>query len=288
MKSQPLSMDLIRTDGGTQMRASIDQETYFDYRDKWNEGVEFDPIIVYYDGAEYWLADGFHRFYGAREAHRSSIPCEVRKGTQRDAILFAAGANATHGKPRSNEDKKVAVTALLEDDEWGKWSDRQIAERAAVSNTFVGSVRKALSTVDNAPEHETRQTKDGRQYPARRKGRATHQRESGDESESTGAAPVQPQRPAKATVDMPESYQDDAGNEVPESMFPVWRERDTYFRICDDLKTLAGEIRELSKTAAGKGCSAIAREVDEAGKALALLMPSVVDGKKWKSLGESK
>lgn len=102
--------------------------------------------------------------------------------------------------------------------------------------------------------------------------------------ELNGKAP----KPVKATADLAESYVDDAGSEVPESLFPVWRERDTYMRICDDLKTMAGQIRELGKTPAGRGCNAIAREVDEAGKALALLMPSVVSGKSWKAIGDAK
>lgn len=121
-----------------------------------------------------------------------------------------------------------------------------------------------------------------------RKAVQTHQREPGDESEEGGEDPVKRKRrvkAVKATADLRESYVDDMGAEVPESLYPVWRERDTYMRICDDLKTIAGEIKELGKTPAGRGCSAIAREVDEAGKALALLMPSVVSGRSWKAVG---
>jgi hypothetical protein len=114
-----------------------------------------------------------------------------------------------------------------------------------------------------------------------------HDREPGDESEPAGADPVKP-KVIKATADLVESYVDDNGNEVPESLFPVWKQRDTYMRICDDLKTIGGEIRELGKSPAGRGCNAIAREVDEAGKALALLMPSVVSGKSWKAIGDAK
>lgn len=94
-------------------------------------------------------------------------------------------------------------------------------------------------------------------------------------------------KPIKATADLVESYIDDAGAEVPESLFPVWQQRDTYMRICDDLKTIAGEIGELAKSPAGRGCAFIAKQVNESGKMLALAMPSVVDGKKWKSVAEA-
>lgn len=150
MKTAALSLDLIRTDGGTQMRAALDQDVYFDYRDKWLAGIEFDPVDVFHDGSTYWLADGFHRFYGAREAKRSSIPCHLYDGTQRDAILHATGANSAHGLRRTNADKQMAVRTLLKDEEWCKWSDVKIAERASVGHSFVSNLRKQLSTVEGS------------------------------------------------------------------------------------------------------------------------------------------
>jgi hypothetical protein len=168
-----LPLDRIRTDGGTQMRAALDPDVYFDYRDKWLAGVEFAPIDVFFDGSTYWLADGFHRFYGAREAKRPSIPCRVHNGTQRDAILFACGANAAHGLRRTNEDKRIAVTKLLSDEAWVLWSDNRIADQAAVSVQLVCVIRGQLSTVDNSPAaktaNEPKTGKDGKKYKPRRK-----------------------------------------------------------------------------------------------------------------------
>jgi hypothetical protein len=151
MSFKELQLGVIRTDGGTQMRASISEEVYFDYRDKWLAGVEFDPIDVYHDGAEYWLADGFHRFYGAREAKLKTIRARVHRGTRRDAILFATGANAAHGQRRTNADKRLAVETLLDDEEWCKWSDVKIAEQASVSQEFVRQRRHELTTVVGSP-----------------------------------------------------------------------------------------------------------------------------------------
>lgn len=274
MSTTPLAIDLIRTDGGTQMRAELNQEVIDDYAEKWLAGFEFPAIDVYHDGANYWPSDGFHRLFGAIKAKRASIPCNVRRGTQRDAILAATGANRGHGLRRTNADKRKAVETLLNDNEWCGWSDNKIAEQASVSQNFVSTLRRQLTSDVSSPASQSasapRVGRDGRKRkPPKRK------------SKPNG-------RPAKATADLAEGYVDDSGNEVPESLFPVWRQRETYFRICDDLKTLAGEIRELGKTPAGRGCSAIAREVDEAGKALALCIPSVVNGKVWKSVGNAK
>lgn len=173
MKTAALSLDLIRTDGGTQMRAALDQAVYFDYRDKWLSGVQFDPVDVFHDGSTYWLADGFHRFYGAREAKRSSIPCRVHNGTQRDAILFACGANAAHGLRRTNEDKRIAVCKLLNDEVWVTWSDNAVAEKCHVTQPFVREVRAQLITVISSPAaktaNEPRIGKDGKKRKPRRK-----------------------------------------------------------------------------------------------------------------------
>jgi hypothetical protein len=150
-----LSIDQIKIDGGTQMRAMLNEETVREYLAEmqpigWSQ---FPPIVAYYDGSEYWLADGFHRLEAYRRAAAEveqpadQIPADVRAGTRREAILYAAGANAQHGLRRTNADKRRAVETLLRDDEWRQWSDRVIGHACAVDPSFVGRVRRSL-TVD--------------------------------------------------------------------------------------------------------------------------------------------
>jgi len=168
-----LSIDSIRCDGATQMRAELNSEVYLDYRDKILAGVELPPIDVYFDGTEYWLADGFHRFYGHREAKRSKVQCTVRNGTLRDAILFAVGANQDHGLKRTNEDKRNSVMTLLNDNEWVTWSNSQIVARAGVTHPFVADLRRQLETVTSSPAAQTKDEpkigKDGKSRKARKK-----------------------------------------------------------------------------------------------------------------------
>ena len=66
---------------------------------------------------------------------------------RRDAILYACGANATNGIRRTNADKRQAVERLLGDAEWSKWSDREIAKRAAVGKSFVSNLRNEMASV---------------------------------------------------------------------------------------------------------------------------------------------
>jgi ParB-like nuclease domain. len=137
-----LNLNAIRIDGGTQSRVEINNEAVSDYAEAVKVGIEFPPVIVFHDGADHWLADGFHRFHAHKQAGKASIQADVRDGTVRDAILYSLGANCTHGLRRSNADKRKAVGAMLADAEWAKWSDRKIAEACGVSQPFVSGMRK--------------------------------------------------------------------------------------------------------------------------------------------------
>jgi transcriptional regulator with XRE-family HTH domain len=141
-----LPLSKIRTDGGTQTRATLNMDAVDDYALHLAAGGVFPPVIAFKDSKnQYWLADGFHRHKAHEKAKRKTIICEVIIGELRDAILYAVGCNVVHGLRRSNEDKQRAVMILLKDAEWAKWSDRQIAERCGVSNAFVSRLRKSSS-----------------------------------------------------------------------------------------------------------------------------------------------
>lgn len=142
----------IRVDGGTQMRAGLDGLTVAEYAEAITgpNSWPFPAVVVYHDGADYWLADGFHRVaaakrYAAAQKLEMAIPASIRSGTRRDAILHAAGANAQHGLRRSNADKRRAVETLLRDEEWSQWSNREIARRCHVDEKTVRIVRGELT-----------------------------------------------------------------------------------------------------------------------------------------------
>lgn len=102
------------------------------------------PLSLFFDGVHFWLADGFHRYHACLQAGIERISAEIRTGSRRDAVLYAAGANTAHGLRRSNEDKRRAVSMLLEDPQWDQWSDNAIAKACGVSQPFVATVRAAI------------------------------------------------------------------------------------------------------------------------------------------------
>jgi hypothetical protein len=145
-----LKIDLLRDDGGTQPRAKIDESVVAEYAEAMRGGAQFPPVVAFYDGSEYWLADGFHRGTAAALAGLEEIEVDVRQGNKRDAILFSVGVNSAHGLRRTNEDKRRAVLRLLEDEEWGQWSDREIARRCNVGPPLVAELRPHLKDLTDS------------------------------------------------------------------------------------------------------------------------------------------
>jgi hypothetical protein len=139
-----ISLEKIIINAGTQSRAKIDENVVAEYADSMKDGASFPPAVVFHDGAEYFLADGFHRYFAAKKCGSPGLSCDVREGTLRDAILFSFSANGTHGLRRTAADKRKAVMAMLEDIEWQDWSDREIARQCCVSHPFVAAIRKEM------------------------------------------------------------------------------------------------------------------------------------------------
>ncbi len=157
-----LRLDLIRTDGGTQPRAVIDFETVDDYMDAMSEGVKFPAVDVFFDGTEYWLADGFHRVKAADQAGIDAIACNVHQGTQQDAQWYSFGANKANGLRRTADDKLRAVKAALLHPKSKEFSDRKLARHVGVHYNTVADYRKQLTITKGDSGSVERTCQDGR------------------------------------------------------------------------------------------------------------------------------
>lgn len=143
-------------------RVEIDQNHVDELFEDLELGADFPPVHLFREGNNYILADGYHRYEAAVKAGHKNIKSVIHKGDKRDALLFATGANASHGKRRTKEDKRKAVTNLLMDPEWRKWSDNQIADHCKVSQPFVSNVRTEIkSTYNDYKSPSRRRTKSG-------------------------------------------------------------------------------------------------------------------------------
>lgn len=142
-----ISLEHIRTDGGTQFRVTLNPATVDEYAEAMQEGAVFPPVEVFSDGSmnHVWLSDGFHRIAAARKAGFTEFPCDVIAGTQRDAVLKALSANHNHGLRRSNDDKRKAVVFCLRDPELRKLSQHQIAKLCGVTQAMVSKVNAEIN-----------------------------------------------------------------------------------------------------------------------------------------------
>lgn len=141
-----MNREAIRIDGDTQQRLSLSEPTITEYADAMRSGSRFPPVVVFFDGLDHWLADGFHRYHAACRLGSYELPVDVRTGTRRDAVIYAACANQSHGLRRTTADKRKAVETLVSDVEWAAWSDKEIARRCGVSDMLVGDVRRGFRT----------------------------------------------------------------------------------------------------------------------------------------------
>jgi hypothetical protein len=156
---KPVSLDVIHADEQAQPRAALDTDRVAEYVEAMVRGEKFPRLVLFQDKqGRYWLADGFHRYYAAINLEWKTIECIVYSGELRDAVLFSCGANATHGLPRSNDDKRQAVTKLLKDPEWSGWSNVEISKRCRVSDEFVRKLRQQLEPVTSNIGSENERT----------------------------------------------------------------------------------------------------------------------------------
>jgi transposase len=134
----------IRIDGETQAREELNQEAVADYAEKMRDGEVFPPVTVFFDGSEYWLVDGFHRYFATKSNGKTSIDCDVQNGTLKEAVRFSWKANGKRGLPLNPNDYKKIIFAMLRDEEAKKMSNRQIAEYVGVSHSTVNRFKSSL------------------------------------------------------------------------------------------------------------------------------------------------
>lgn len=186
-----LPISSIRTDGGTQPRAAIDFDAVDDYSDAMAAGVQFPPLDVFYDGSDYWLADGFHRLKASVQEALSEVAVVIHQGTQQDAQWFSFAANKTNGLRRTNEDKQRAVKAALVHPGGTGKSDQQIAKWVGVAVSTVGDWRKKLNPTIGNLQSPKRSGSDGRTINTANIGRRPMEVREANGRTKVGASPAE-------------------------------------------------------------------------------------------------
>lgn len=180
----------IELDASIQCRAFLDAELVAEYAEHMKAGDEFPPVDLFGSKSQSWIGDGWHRIMAAQKNGATSIEAKLHRGGRVDALKHALGANAVHGRRRSNADKRRCVEIALR--EFAKLSSRAIAEMCGVSDALVASAREPLQESRNA----RRTTKDGRQYPAQQKREPAREAEPEEQEPARSSdSPPTPRRP---------------------------------------------------------------------------------------------
>lgn len=159
----------IKTNGGTQPRGKLNDDVVKEYADALKDGAVFPPVTVFFDGSDYWLADGFHRHAAHLELDRFVIDADVKQGTLQDAQWYSLSANQTHGLRRTRADVERAVKTALRM-KGAEKSNVQIATHVGCSDKTVAKYRDELETTSEIPRLSEREGADGktRRLPERR------------------------------------------------------------------------------------------------------------------------
>jgi hypothetical protein len=147
-----LKLSQIVIDKGTQTREEMDQKTVSEYAEVLMNKEVMPPLEVFSDGINYYLVDGFHRYFANKQVGNTEVEVNIHKGTLREAQEFALGVNDKHGLKRTNADKRKAVLIVLDDLEWSLLTNREIGKLCRVSHTFVNAIKERLELEKTEPK----------------------------------------------------------------------------------------------------------------------------------------
>lgn len=258
MEIKKLNIDVIRIDGGTQVREQLNNAIVAEYADAIKDGAQFPPVTVFFDGSNYWLADGFHRYFATKQSEIKEITADIRNGTQPEAKWFGIGANTKHGLQRTVADKHLAVNMALEIHP--EMSDRAIAQYCGVSSPFVGAKRKSTVNVyscDNSDKFKTSGTVglDGktRHYPpppiVPPKAQNMQMPPIPFPVAKNNALPTMPPTATPPTIPEPQKpvIKDYIGREVPRHLVERWNRKDEIQSLLSQLSAVRSAIRKAQE-----------------------------------------
>lgn len=158
-----LPLTAIAFDAGTQIRAAIDEQAVNDYADRMHAGDTFPPLVLFHDGNQHYLADGFHRFMAAQRIGAEDFVVDVRPGTK--MVYDRAGGgntgevvvgqvirtikNAFEGDPAAFDASLIGGLGLTFNRYNGRTNEKDLAAHLAAT---AGGVRGVLRRAESLRE----------------------------------------------------------------------------------------------------------------------------------------
>lgn len=140
LESIPISS--ITLDHEIQSRCQIDDDVVAKYAAAMRQGEEFPPVIVFFNGTTFWLADGFHRLRAKEAIGDLEILADVMQGNPQEAVLHAIEANLKSELKLTEADIDKNSYKLIGHPEWKFWSDKEIADLCGTNEKHIYQLRE--------------------------------------------------------------------------------------------------------------------------------------------------
>jgi len=232
-----LNLAVLRLDGETQARLALSQEKVQEYAALMEDGEEFRPIDAFFDGSDYWLADGFHRYFATKANKKTSIAVTIHNGTLDEAQLFAFAANKGHGLHMTATDIRHCIVRMLEHPVWSGWTNAAIAKHVGTSKMTVGRVKAAMTE----PE-----------APAEKKYVNKHGQEATIDTTNLG------RKAKQATEPLPEPEEDDKAAELADTINHLAEENQ---KLKDAISIGAWDATDIEKEDAQETITALREQI---------------------------
>ena len=226
---------------GTQMRP-VDDSVMLRYKALMAEGVKFPPVSIVTDGKNFYLYDGFHRYFAHLRLNKKYIEATIENGIRRDAIYFSFSANKTNAFPRQPGTAKGIIEKMLKDEEWAKMPQTEIAKWVGVTQGFVS---KTLAEM--MKQTEAKKQADTKSYPITSN---TIEPASEPEKEVSRSKTVKVKRgdseydqkvPEKKTLDS-------TGKQVPEHLVKYFERANEFRQVIKQLNDILRTVRTGQET----------------------------------------
>lgn len=265
-----LAVDTIKCDRNVQPRVTTDKAVVKEYAERIKTKDNLPPVVVYFDGEQHWLAEGFHRLAAHEKAGRKQIDCIVYEGTKADAQWRAIQNNKDHGLRRTNEDKAKAVAMAFAHPKGKDMSDRGIADLVGVSPTMVAKYRPKAKLTAKDGQSKTRVGRDGRKINTAKIGKTKKARVKLSEKPEMKAGNKTPTPQVDHGVAEPAEVAVDVANDRLVEDVLHGKPLEVYRRVLENLPDALAELAKHADEIVGK-----ATKPKVARKALARI---------WKSL----
>lgn len=227
---QKIPLSAIIAGPETQSRAAIDMERVEEYAEAMKIGDAFPDITVYWNGEDYWLADGFHRVYAARAAGVLEITAMVHEGMTRDALRWALSANSKHGMPRTIADKLRCLELAMRDQEWQRYPATELAKLCKVSLSFVQTHHPHLAKeIAGLPEPKKKKKRKAR--------KPKNDKAPSQEAEVEDSPEVAPE---------PEQVLDETDRPVPDWLVRVFATRPEFKAVAGQIDAAIANVKLLA------------------------------------------